>query len=470
MKYNYAHAIKADGVETLENKNSHSCSENFLNSQENLQKKTQNFNFKAIDLGTLKENLVGKNTLSDLDLEKLSDTQINKIARELTQAHQAHIDLERRKRLIENLLISAQINNAQKSKNLDELDVILASNLSDFDREISYINFSNHPLFIKGAVQMISANPGACKTTFVSDMCATIIMDEMLKKDEKEREFTRVIHIDPESAPNAYKERNQAKIKELIAQKKWHFVDANVFKDFECVKDVNGYLHGLFAFKNLSSTIIFIDSYGVMIDRNDNASVTEFLTICQSLANNSGATIIITTHNNKGGQTYTGGASNQQYVSLFYQLHTINRPGGVKALLLECTKSRYGVMYSYTQGYELDFSKPCGDDERYTIIDDDEVSELIKSVYEKPAGVRTQKSDEVKRLDEIEQIHAILLDGAKTATQIAKAMGKPNNYAQRVLKPILEKWQGVRWIKIQEKDEQGRTREFYRVLQKDELL
>lgn len=223
MKYNYAHAIKADGVETLENKNSHSCSENFLNSQENLQKKTQNFNFKAIDLGTLKENLVGKNTLSDLDLEKLSDTQINKIARELTQAHQAHIDLERRKRLIENLLISAQINNAQKSKNLDELDVILASDLSDFDREISYINFSNHPLFIKGAVQMISANPGACKTTFVSDMCATIIMDEMLKKDEKEREFTRVIHIDPESAPNAYKERNQAKIKELIAQKKMAF-------------------------------------------------------------------------------------------------------------------------------------------------------------------------------------------------------------------------------------------------------
>ena len=162
---------------------------------------------------------MGKNTLSDLDLEKLSNIQINKIARELTQSHQAHIDLERRKRLIENLLISAQINNAQKSKNLDKLDVILASDLSDFDREISYINFSNHPLFIKGAVQMISANPGACKTTFVSDMCATIIMDEMLKKDEKEREFTRVIHIDPESAPNAYKERNQAKIKELIAQK-----------------------------------------------------------------------------------------------------------------------------------------------------------------------------------------------------------------------------------------------------------
>ena len=43
MKYNYAHAIKADGVETLEKKNSHNCSENFLNSQENLQKKDTKF-------------------------------------------------------------------------------------------------------------------------------------------------------------------------------------------------------------------------------------------------------------------------------------------------------------------------------------------------------------------------------------------------------------------------------------------
>lgn len=46
-------------------------------------------------------------------------------------------------------------------------------------------------------------------------------------------------------------------------------------------------------------------------------------------------------------------------------------------------KSRYGTLEQFTQGYEIDFSAQACTPERYTIINDYEVSELIEQVYNK---------------------------------------------------------------------------------------
>lgn len=410
------------------------------------------------------QELLSSGELSEQELSELSPQELEAMGRELKRAYDERRAQEKRACEITNLIELNKIMNDSKNTSANQILSIFETQATDDElaRKIDFIKpFNDKPLFIKGAVQMIAANPSAGKTTFISDICAELIANG---------DFSEVIHIDPENILNAYETRNQNKIIELTKAGKWHFIEPSRFneKSYLKLKGINGFLE-LFYNKDLGSTLIFIDSYGAMIDRNDNAPVTEFLMNCQQLSNKSGATIIIASHNNKGGLIYTGGASNQQYVSLFYQLHTISQANGTKALLLECTKARYGVMDSFTQGYELDFSVECGKNERYTKIPDDELAELIKRAKNTATNARSGvESQEAKATEIIEQIHEVLLSGAKTATQIAKTLGKPNNYAQRVLKPILEKWQGVRWIVKKRQDATGRMCDYYELPQSEQ--
>lgn len=177
------------------------------------------------------------------------------------------------------------------------------------------------------------------------------------------------------------------------------------------------------------------------------------------LSNKTGATIIITTHNNKNGLVYTGGVSNFQYVSLFYQLHSIKRENGEKALLLKCTKSRYGTLEQFTQGYEINFSAQTCTPERYAIINDDKVSELIGQVYNKANGVVKQikenKKFELSRPEFIETIADTLKAGDKTAHEIATTLKLSSNYEQNFLKPILQQNLGIKWQTTKAKDKRG---------------
>ena len=433
-------------------------SDNYTINPQNVAKNKQNSPHKKEKW----QELLSSGELSEQKLSELSPQELDAMGRELKRAYDERRAQEKRACEITNLIELNKIMNDSKNTSAKQILSIFETQATDDElaRKIDFIKpFNDKPLFIKGAVQMIAANPSAGKTTFISDICA-----ELVAKGE----FSEVIHIDPENILNAYETRNQNKIIELTKARKWHFIEPSRFNEKSYLKGINGFLE-LFYNKDLGSTLIFIDSYGAMIDRNDNAPVTEFLMNCQRLSNKTGATIIITSHNNKGGLIYTGGASNQQYVSLFYQLHTISQANSTKALLLECTKARYGVMDSFTQGYELDFSVECGKNERYTKIPDDELAELIKRAKDTATNARSGvESQEAKAIEIIEQIHAILLSGAKTATQIAKTLGKPNNYAQRVLKPILEKWQGVRWIVKKRQDATGRMCDYYELPQSEQ--
>ena len=433
-------------------------SDNYTINPQNVAKNKQNSPHKKEKW----QELLSSGELSEQKLSELSPQELDAMGRELKRAYDERRAQEKRACEITNLIELNKIMNDSKNTSAKQILSIFETQATDDElaRKIDFIKpFNDKPFFIKGAVQMIAANPSAGKTTFISDICA-----ELVAKGE----FSEVIHIDPENILNAYETRNQNKIIELTKARKWHFIEPSRFNEKSYLKGINGFLE-LFYNKDLGSTLIFIDSYGAMIDRNDNAPVTEFLMNCQRLSNKTGATIIITSHNNKGGLIYTGGASNQQYVSLFYQLHTISQANSTKALLLECTKARYGVMDSFTQGYELDFSVECGKNERYTKIPDDELAELIKRAKDTATNARSGvESQEAKAIEIIEQIHAILLSGAKTATQIAKTLGKPNNYAQRVLKPILEKWQGVRWIVKKRQDATGRMCDYYELPQSEQ--
>lgn len=443
-------------------------SENFSFLQENSQKKAQNFNDIKIEVMT--EGLIQmmddpQNSLTNNINDYLKDQEKNTIhdflkvlKNKKEEIAQDHNDLMEIEKGIKFLIMEKFMRDKQTQKVFD----IFKTPLNELGQKIEFIKpFNDKDLLIKGAVHMFSANPGGCKTTFISDICAELIT---------QGKFKFCIHIDPENIISAYEERNQRKIKELLYKNQWKFIEPinlNTYKASNLselldisINSEKGY------FKD---TIIFIDSYGVMIDRNDNTEVSKFLTQCQYLSNKTGATIIITTHNNKNGLVYTGGASNIQYTSLFYQLHTISRENGKKAILLECTKSRYGTQEQFTQGYELDFSAQSCTPERYTIIDEYEVSELIEQIYNKANGtarhIKESKKAELSQIDLIEKIHEVLLSGEKTATQIAIALGKPKNYVGRKLIPLLNDsgLLGVRWIKTQNKDAQGRIYDFYRL-------
>ena len=356
--------------------------------------------------------------------------------------------------------------NKQPHKNVKDI----ASSLKQLEQEIEFVKFFNKDLLIKGAVNMFSANPGGFKTTFITDICLELI---------EQGKFEFCYHIDPECHISAYNARNQGHaIKKLYQKEQWLHINPLNFNEKEVFIDIYDFLNYFStpcpddSYLKLNNTIFFFDSYGAMIDRNNNVEVSKFLTQCQNLCNNTGTTIIVTTHNNKNGLIYTGGASNSQYASLFYQLHTISRENGKKAIMLECTKSRYGIIEQFMQGYELDFSAQSCTSKRYTIIDDDETSELIKQVYNKANGavkqIKESKKNELSRIDRIdliEKIHEVLLSGEKTATQIAIVLEKPKNYAERKLIPLLDDSEllGVRWIKTQNKDAHGRIYDFYKL-------
>lgn len=451
MKNNYAHAIKADGVETLEKKNIHNYSENLLNSQENLQKKAQNFNIKVIDLGTL--------NLNGLDLEKLSDNEINELSAHLERK----INADKTRAIKENKFIKLkELVAMEQAKRTGNNDIIIEHyNTKDIylSKEIEFISpFNDKNLFVKGAVHMIAANPGGCKTTFVSDICA-----ELLRQDK----FKTCYHIDPENTLKFYRLRNQEEIINCYFRKQWYLINPMEFNENRAFTNIFDFIEHFKHFDNSNAIFIF-DSYGVMIDRNNNIEVSKFLTQCQELSNKTGATIIITTHNNKNGLVYTGGASNFQYVSLFYQLHSIKRENGEKALLLECTKSRYGTLEQFTQGYEIDFSAQTCTQERYTIINDNEVSELIGQVYNKAnravRQIKENKKFELSRPEFIETIADTLKAGDKTAHEIATTLKLSSKYEQNFLKPILQQNLGLKWQTTQAKDKGGNTREFYTAL------
>ena len=450
MKYNYAHATRINGVEKL---NSHNYSENLLNSQENLQKKAQNFNLKAIDLDTL--NL---DSLDNLDLKQLSNNEINELSAHLERK----INADKTRAIKENKFIKFKelvaMEQSIRTGNKDILLKYYRAKDTDLSKEIELISpFNDKNLFVKGAVHMIAANPGGCKTTFVSDICA-----ELLRQDK----FKTCYHIDPENTLKFYRLRNQEMIINFHFKNQWHLINPMEFNENRAFTNIFDFIEYFKKFDN-SDTILFFDSYGIMIDRNNNVEVSKFLTQCQDLSNKTGATIIITTHNNKNGLVYTGGASNFQYVSLFYQLHSIKRENGSKALLLECTKSRYGTLEQFTQGYEINFSAQTCTPERYAIINDDEVSELIGQVYNKANGavkqIKENKKFELSRHEFIDTIADTLKAGDKTAHEIATILKLGSNYEQNFLKPILQQNLGIKWQTTKAKDKGGNTREFYTI-------
>lgn len=431
--------------------NSSYFDKNLLNSQEILQKKARNFNFKVIDLDILK--------LDSLDLKQLNDNEISKLSTHLERK----INADKTRAIKENKFIKFKefvaMEQSIRTGNKDIHLKYYRAKDTDLNQEIEFISpFNGKNLFVKGAVHMIAANPGGYKTTFVSDICA-----ELLRQDK----FKTCYHIDPENTLKFYRLRNQEVIINFHFKNQWHLINPMDFNENRAFTNIFDFIEYFKNFDN-SDTILFFDSYGIMIDRNNNAEVSKFLTQCQDLSNKTGATIIITTHNNKNGLVYTGGASNFQYVSLFYQLHTIKRENGSKALLLECTKSRYGTQEQFTQGYEINFNAQTCTPERYTIIDEYEVSELIEQVYNKANGtarqIKESKKAELSRPETIEKIADILkASGRKTAHEIATDLKISAKYEQNFLKPILQDNLGAKWLITKDKDKRGNTREFYTI-------
>lgn len=131
-------------------------------------------------------------------------------------------------------------------------------------------------------------------------------------------------------------------------------------------------------------------------------------------------------------------------------------------------KSRYGTLEQFTQGYEIDFSAQTCTQERYTIINDNEVSELIEQVYNKAnravRQIKKNKKFELSRPEFIETIADTLKAGDKTAHEIATTLKLSSKYEQNFLKPILQQNLGLKWQTTQAKDKGGNTREFYTAL------
>lgn len=131
-------------------------------------------------------------------------------------------------------------------------------------------------------------------------------------------------------------------------------------------------------------------------------------------------------------------------------------------------KSRYGTLEQFTQGYEIDFSAQTCTQERYTIINDNEVSEIIEQVYNKAnravRQIKENKKFELSRPEFIETIADTLKAGDKTAHEIATTLKLSSKYEQNFLKPILQQNLGLKWQTTQAKDKGGNTREFYTAL------